>query len=108
MRGATVVGPRAGETLGELTLAVTRRLRTRHLAATTHPYPTFNDGPWNAAIADVQGRLAAPRTARLVKAIGSVRRWALDRASSQGEVSRRDAVRGTHPDDGRPDAGDHP
>lgn len=108
IRGATVVGPRAGETLGELALAVTRRLRTRHLAATTHPYPTFNDGLWNAVIADVQGRLAAPRTARLVKAMGSARRWALDRPSPQGEVSRRDAVRGTHPDDGRPDAGDHP
>ena len=78
--GATIVGPRAGESLGELTLAVRQGLTTRQIAATTHPYPTFNDGPWNAAIADVQQRLAAPRTARLVHSLASVRRWFMDRS----------------------------
>ena len=34
--GATVVGPRAGETLGELTLAIRHGLRTRDLAGTMH------------------------------------------------------------------------
>ena|GEM_PF-223251 len=33
-------------------LAVNQGLRTRDLAGITHPYPTYNDGPWNAAIAD--------------------------------------------------------
>ena len=72
--GATVVGPRAGETLGELTLAVRRGLRTRDLAGTTHAYPTFSDGAWNAAIADVRSRLAAPAAERVVRALAAVRR----------------------------------
>jgi pyruvate/2-oxoglutarate dehydrogenase complex dihydrolipoamide dehydrogenase (E3) component len=66
--GATVVGPRAGEALAELTLAVRTGLRTADLAATIHPYPTHADGPWNAAIDDVRARLgrARPATAALV------------------------------------------
>lgn len=54
--GGTLVGPRAGECLAELTLAVTRGLRTRDLAGSTHAYPTYVDGLWNAAIADVLGQ----------------------------------------------------
>ncbi len=68
IEGATVVGPRAGETLAELTLAVRKGLSTTDLAGTTHPYPTYGDGPWNAAIADVRDRLASP-VARLVTAV---------------------------------------
>ena len=72
--GATVVGPRAGETLGELTLAIRHGLRTRDLAGTTHPYPTYNDGPWNAAIADVRLRLNRPGTVRATRVLATVRR----------------------------------
>ena len=75
--GATVVGPRAGETLAELTLAVKQGLRTRDLAGTTHPYPTYGDGPWNAAIADVQQRLGHPGTALAIRALTTWRRWRL-------------------------------
>ncbi|MCZ2805948.1 FAD-dependent oxidoreductase [Modestobacter sp. VKM Ac-2983] len=60
LRGATVIGPRAGESLGELTLAVRQGLRVQDVAGTTHPYPTYNDAAWNAAIADVRARLRAP------------------------------------------------
>jgi len=77
--GATIVSPRAGESLGELTLAVRHGLRTRDLAATTHPYPTFSDGAWNAAISDVQERLTRPPYARAIRALSGVRRWLLDR-----------------------------
>jgi len=78
--GATVVGPRAGETLGELTLAIRHGLRTRDLAGTTHAYPTYNDGPWNAAIADVRSRLNAPAPARATRALAAVRRrWVRSR-----------------------------
>lgn len=77
--GATVVGPRAGETLAELTLAVRRGLRTRDLAATMHPYPTFGDGPWNAAIADVRTRLGAGATRMVVRALATARRRRADR-----------------------------
>ncbi len=55
--GATVVGPRAGESLAELVLAVRHEHTTADLGGTTHPYPTYGDGPWNAAVEDVQQRL---------------------------------------------------
>jgi pyruvate/2-oxoglutarate dehydrogenase complex dihydrolipoamide dehydrogenase (E3) component len=58
--GATIVGPRAGESVGEATLAIQNGLRARDIASTTHPYPTFNDGVWNAAIQDVQRQLRTP------------------------------------------------
>jgi len=73
--GATVVGPRAGETLGELTLAITRGLTTRDLAGVTHAYPTYNDGPWNAAISDVQDQLERPGTRRALGALARARTW---------------------------------
>jgi len=81
--GACVVGPRAGEALAELTLAQRNGMRTRDLAGAMHPYPTYADGQWNAAISDVRERLsAAPArqvTALMVKAR---RRW-LDRRAAQ-------------------------
>lgn len=85
--GASIIGPRAGETIGEIALAVKHGLRTRDLVAVTHPYPTYNDGPWNAAIADVRSRLAQPGTARLIRAAARLRRAALrksDRKNREG------------------------
>ncbi|MCY7412521.1 MAG: FAD-dependent oxidoreductase [Salinibacterium sp.] len=55
--GGTIVGPRAGETVGELALAVHAKLSTSALASTIHPYPTYNDPLWNAAVSDVRYRL---------------------------------------------------
>ena len=72
--GATVVGPRAGETLAELTLAVRKGLSTSDLAGTIHPYPTYVDGPWNAAIGDVRARLAAPLPRLVTRAAVRLRR----------------------------------
>ncbi len=80
--GATVVGPRAGETLGELAIAVRRGLRTRDLAGITHAYPTWNDGPWNAAIADVRDQLERPVTRRALHTLARTRRWWLGRRAS--------------------------
>ncbi|WP_281289794.1 dihydrolipoyl dehydrogenase family protein [Nocardioides rubriscoriae] len=77
--GATVVGPRAGETVGELTLAITRGLTTRDLAGVTHAYPTYNDGPWNVAISDVQDQLERPGTRRALGALARVRTWWVSR-----------------------------
>jgi pyruvate/2-oxoglutarate dehydrogenase complex dihydrolipoamide dehydrogenase (E3) component len=75
--GATVVGPRAGESLAELTLAVRLGLTVTDLASTIHAYPTYGDGPWNAAISVVQQRLAQPRARRVTGALVGVRRaWA--------------------------------
>ncbi|GAA4697524.1 Pyruvate/2-oxoglutarate dehydrogenase complex, dihydrolipoamide dehydrogenase (E3) component [Promicromonospora umidemergens] len=72
--GGTVVGPRAGESLAEVTLAVRKRLTATDLAGTTHPYPTYGDGVWNAAISAVQDRLAAPTTRWLLTGLVALRR----------------------------------
>lgn len=72
--GATVVSPRAGESLAELVLAIRRGLRTRDLAGTIHSYPTYSDGVWNTALADVRERLARPATARVLTMLSAARR----------------------------------
>jgi pyruvate/2-oxoglutarate dehydrogenase complex dihydrolipoamide dehydrogenase (E3) component len=77
--GATVVGPRAGETLGELVLAARRGLRAHDVAAAMHPYPTYNDGPWKAAIADAQHRLTTRTPATTIRTLAATRRAWLSR-----------------------------
>lgn len=74
VRGALVVGPRAGETIGEAALAVRHGMRARDLAAATHPYPTYSDALWNAAILDVRDRLERGATARAINLLAAVRR----------------------------------
>lgn len=77
--GATIVGPRAGESLGELTLAVSRGLRARDVAGVVHPYPTYDDGPWNAALADLARTLSSPALKRLASTVATVRRGVAQR-----------------------------
>ncbi len=72
--GATIVGPRAGETLGEMALAVKLGLRTRDIAGVTHPYPTYNDGPWTVTVADIRAQLARPATSRVIAVLAGARR----------------------------------
>ncbi|MGR8009505.1 dihydrolipoyl dehydrogenase family protein [Streptomyces hypolithicus] len=55
--GATVVAPRAGETIAHLATAVRLGWTPSQYARTVHPYPTYADGPWHAALADVYARL---------------------------------------------------
>ncbi|CAN5873274.1 FAD-dependent oxidoreductase [soil metagenome] len=76
--GATVVGPRAGDTLPELVLALQHGMRTRDLGGAMHPYPTYGDGPWKAAITDVRSRLAAPAARRATDTLVQARRRWLD------------------------------
>jgi pyruvate/2-oxoglutarate dehydrogenase complex dihydrolipoamide dehydrogenase (E3) component len=68
--GGLIVGPRAGESLAEIVLAVRHRLRARDLAAAMHAYPTYSDGIWKAAISQVGGRLRRP-VARRAIALGA-------------------------------------
>lgn len=75
--GGTIVGPRAGESLGELTVAVKARMSTSVLAGTTHAYPTFSDSLWNAAIADVQYRLQRGVVGFTIRMLARVRRATL-------------------------------
>lgn len=77
--GGTIVGPRAGESLAELTLAVRKGMTTSDIAGTTHAYPTYSDGVWNAAVADVRERLASPGTRRAMAALIWFRRRWLDK-----------------------------
>ncbi|MGB7448532.1 MAG: FAD-dependent oxidoreductase [Ornithinimicrobium sp.] len=71
--GGTVVGPRAGESLGELTLAVSMGLKTRDLAGVVHPYPTWNDGPWKAALDDVSQQLESAIPSRAIAVLSRAR-----------------------------------
>lgn len=74
--GATVVGPRAGEALAELVVAVRRGLRARDLASTIHAYPTYSYEAWDAALADVRESLRSGASARAIAALaGARRRW---------------------------------
>jgi pyruvate/2-oxoglutarate dehydrogenase complex dihydrolipoamide dehydrogenase (E3) component len=85
--GAVVVGPRAGETLGELSLAIRKRLTSSDLAGTTHAYPTWNDALVDAALDDVRARLASPVVRGALKlAVAARRRWP---ARSGGQRSSR-------------------
>ncbi|CCG05570.1 dihydrolipoyl dehydrogenase family protein [Blastococcus saxobsidens] len=71
--GGVVVGPRAGETLGELTLAIRKGLTTSDLAGTTHAYPTYNDALVDAAVEDLRARLADPLISGALRAAVWVR-----------------------------------
>ncbi len=72
--GATLVGPRAGEALAEVALAIAQGLRVRDLAGAMHAYPTYADGVWNAAIAEVQAGLRRPSVRKVTALLGRVRR----------------------------------
>jgi pyruvate/2-oxoglutarate dehydrogenase complex dihydrolipoamide dehydrogenase (E3) component len=89
VHGATVIGPRAGETLGELTLAVRQQLRMQDVAGTTHAYPTYNDAVWNAAVADVRGRLQAPAVRRALRGVVRLRRLTAGRGGRPTSGGRR-------------------
>ena len=73
MFGALVVSPRAGETLGELSLAVKNGLTTNQIAGTTHAYPTFDDAVWLAAVANVSARLKQGVVGGATKLLRAVR-----------------------------------
>ncbi|MBG6226610.1 pyruvate/2-oxoglutarate dehydrogenase complex dihydrolipoamide dehydrogenase (E3) component [Arthrobacter sp. CAN_A2] len=82
--GGTIVGPRAGESLGELTLAVHQKLTTRDLAGVTDPYPTYNDALWNAAIADARTSLEKPFVRTLMSVLVRVTLWRTERKNPEG------------------------
>ncbi len=73
IRGGVVVGPRAGETVGEIGLAVRNKLTTGDLASTTHAYPTYSDSAWNAAVVDVRVRLGKGVIGSVVTLLHAVR-----------------------------------
>ena len=72
--GSTIVGHRAGENIGDATLSIQHGLRARALASTTHPYPTYSDWIWNAAVADVRRQLRQPAVRAGIWALRSLQR----------------------------------
>ena len=75
VRGAVIVGPRAGESIGEAALAVRQGITTSAIASTTHPYPTYSDALWNAAIADVRVRLERGAVAGAIRMLARWRKF---------------------------------
>ncbi|MDQ0381433.1 dihydrolipoyl dehydrogenase family protein [Amycolatopsis thermophila] len=67
--GATIVAPRAGEMIAELTGLLARGGRLRDLASVIHPYPAWTDGVWNAAVIESSEALRAPVMRRLTGAL---------------------------------------
>jgi pyruvate/2-oxoglutarate dehydrogenase complex dihydrolipoamide dehydrogenase (E3) component/uncharacterized membrane protein YdjX (TVP38/TMEM64 family) len=50
IQGATIVGPRAGEMLAEITLAMRWKLGLKKIVSTIHPYPSWSDAVKLAAL----------------------------------------------------------
>jgi len=53
------------------------KLSTSSVAATTHPYPTFSDPLWNAAVQDVRFRLNGGAMKGLIRVLRWLRSLAL-------------------------------
>ena len=82
--GASLVGPRAGESLAELLLAAQQGLRARSLAGAMHAYPTWADGPWKSALAQGRADLAATPTRQVIGALAALRRLRLTAVRAAG------------------------
>lgn len=74
IRGASVVGPRAGEVLGELTTAIKAALPVTKLATTIHAYPTYADAAWNAEVKVAQQGLRTGLVGRGIRLLRGIRR----------------------------------
>ena len=74
--GATVVGPRAGETIGEVVAWMAGGAKVDRITQTTHAYPTWNDDIAEASLEELRGRLQ--RIALAIRTLLTIRRW-LDR-----------------------------
>ena len=72
--GASIVGPRAGESLAEAVLAGHEGLRARGVAGSMHAYPTWSDGVWKAGLAQGRADLHAPSVQRVTRGLARLRR----------------------------------
>ncbi|MEV7799317.1 FAD-dependent oxidoreductase [Microbacterium foliorum] len=72
--GAVIVGPRAGESLAEYTVAVKTRMAVRTLATTMHAYPSYSDAGWNAVVKEAQRGLRGGAVAFAIRLLARVHR----------------------------------
>ena len=80
--GASIVGPRAGESLAEALLAGQQGLKARSMASAIHAYPTWSDGIWKSTVAQGRADLAATPTKQVTTALAKVRRAWLTRGKT--------------------------
>ena len=73
LRGATAVASHAGELLGEMCLAVTKRLKVTELSSVVHPYPT-QASVWSRLGDAAMRRKLTPGSARFLERWMSWRR----------------------------------
>ena len=64
--GATIVGPRASETIAIISLAIARHMRVRAIADLPLPYPTLAEAARAAAASDLGRRLTKPWVRRMI------------------------------------------
>lgn len=72
--GAVIVGPRAGESLAEYTVAVKTRMTVRTLATTMHAYPSYSDAGWNAVVKEAQRGLRGGAVAVAIRLLARLHR----------------------------------
>ena len=70
--GATIVGPGAGELIGEVALLMRKGLKVTELADTIHPYPTYGYGLMHTAVG-YRGQTYSPAKRKLVQTIFGLR-----------------------------------
>lgn len=95
--GATIVGERAGEAISEVTLAMSNKIPLKNLAASIHPYPTYNSGWQFLATHLAMQKTFSGTSGRLIRALS---RWSLGRkplgsiqaAGAKGAERRGDAA----------------
>jgi len=73
LRGVTIVGAHAGETIGEAVLALNRHLKVGDLIGAIHPYPTQAEALKRAAELQLRSRLT-PRLRRIFQRYFAFRR----------------------------------
>jgi pyruvate/2-oxoglutarate dehydrogenase complex dihydrolipoamide dehydrogenase (E3) component len=72
--GAHMVGVRAGELLGELSLAMRHNLTFNDVLGTIHAYPTMNTGIQQAAFEAYLESSAIASNRKIIRAVSSLRR----------------------------------
>ena len=72
--GAHLVGARAGELLGTLSLAMRHNLTLNDILGTIHAYPTMNTGVQQAVFEAYLESSAIASNRRIIRAVGSLRR----------------------------------
>lgn len=72
--GAHMIGASAGELLGEISLAMQRRLTLGDILATIHAYPTMNTGIQQAALEGYLEGAAVKNNRKIVRTLLSLRR----------------------------------